>query len=260
MKLVIMGTLLVLFQAPASIPPHAISTSNNVTKQREQNKSESTPVIIQSPQNPTSTQRDGGNESSENKQTHVVVDQASGKDFWDKFYYCSTFALVLVGALSLWLIWNQSKQTARSARATEDSVRLQETGMRQWLVIQNWQLRKENSADLRLRITCDIVNPTPYPLTLESWKATIGGFSLTEKNRALLPPQIPHLITLPMEITGREKIDHYLKESLVITVVGYITFEDVLKVQQTQPFSQLCVCGRHTSEFHRFEGAPDQVV
>jgi hypothetical protein len=68
-------------------------------------------------------------------QVHAIVDSLPKKDFWDKFYVCSTFALALVAALTLVVIAYQAKKTADAAEATEKNVEAVLNSSRAWILV-----------------------------------------------------------------------------------------------------------------------------
>jgi hypothetical protein len=189
------------------------------------------------------------------------------KDTWDVALVICTGLLVLVGGFQiLYLcrtikaIKEQASIMRRNTEATEKSVRLQEVGLRQWVVIQDWQLRDKQLFMIlegMLTLTFDVFNPTDYPLTLESWTATIGGEKHAGTIRTLLPPQSPYLISIPI-VTDRQENERFMQDNLLLAVVGSITFTDVLNDRQEQSFSQMCRCGQNISKFSRYEGAPDK--
>ena len=96
--------------------------TSDSTDERNANKSVPVPAPVQNTEHSISAEGNNSNVAAEDKQGHVIVDRLPGKDWWDKFYIGLTFALVIIGTLTLGAIWFQAKKTAEAAKAAADSV------------------------------------------------------------------------------------------------------------------------------------------
>jgi hypothetical protein len=79
---------------------------------------------------------------------------------------------VIAGVIGIVAIYKQTEATkdaaiatAKSAKATEDIVKLQEISMKQWVDIEHWEVWLEKRTST-LRIRFQVVNPTSLPMDL----------------------------------------------------------------------------------------------
>jgi hypothetical protein len=156
------------------------------------------------------------------------------------------------------------KKIGKQTTAIENSVKLQEAQMRQWVVILNWQFdgqefTKNTIAGGPLKITFDVFNPTEFPLTFENWSVRIATKPYAETVGTLLPPDSPYLATVSIGTDG-DVGERFLRNELVLPIVGEIAFTDVLGDRQRQSFSQMCVCGQGVrAKFYRHEGVAEKL-
>jgi hypothetical protein len=167
--------------------------------------------------------------------------------------------LVVVGFITCGLIWWQAKKTAEAAKATRDSVRLQEKAMAQWIDV-TWRtdditkLDKLENADgtptKRMRIRADIVNKTNFPLTLTKGEITIISnfdgmvvpYIYSLPRDYFLTPQLPYVVDIRIEVSDGQ-YRALLEGLLPLGVEGAFSHSGVLDRLTTQPMKGMLVCG-----------------
>jgi len=72
----------------------------------------------------------------------------------------------LLPHLDLYSVWRQVRESAKATQAMRDSIRLQESGMIQWLELEKWRSKTVRQVDypenVFLRIEVDIVNKSQF--------------------------------------------------------------------------------------------------
>jgi hypothetical protein len=162
----------------------------------------------------------------------------------------SSWALVAIGALTLLAIWKQVRESVKATQSMCESVKLQETALRQWVDIASWSIRREIREDGRkmLYIAFDIVNHTKLPVTLESVTISVGGDRLDSKAKNALNPDNNFRVDTFI-LLSEDQDAHYLGNRLILPVRGDVAFIDVLTKCRHHPFGGLLVCNRQGVEF-----------
>jgi hypothetical protein len=171
----------------------------------------------------------------------------------------ANWALVAVGLLTFYAVWLQARETARSAesgvqaaRAAEKSILLQESGMRQWVELENWRGGNVLNMGIRpgynifLEIYFDIVNSTPCPMTLVSYAVNADPIKWEKKTTEcqypnFLPPNKRYVVTFELPLPeDRAKAFQDGHEEIKCLVDGVIKFKDVFDKEREQPFYMVC--------------------
>jgi hypothetical protein len=166
---------------------------------------------------------------------------------WYTTVQWSNWALVLIGGLTFWAIWIQSRETARSTIAMEKSVKLQEVAMRPWIVFDNWECRGghilANATEGTFTLCFDLYNPTKLKLTLKRIRANaLQQVRDVVLNQVLAPEDDPYTFEFALALRG-EDLRRFRKQELVVVIQGYVEFEDVFgKKQPPQSFGYMCLC------------------
>jgi hypothetical protein len=145
---------------------------------------------------------------------------------------------IIVAVRTLRYIREQTKATAKSAKAAENSVRLQEAAFKQWLIVSNWRNDRQVSKHAQpteLFIYCDIVNTSTFPFTYTGSDVQIGSTIRRSSEQHLLAPKEPYTITFMLQPTEREDAV-FLESALTIIIRGTFHFEDALTRKQSQAF------------------------
>jgi hypothetical protein len=164
--------------------------------------------------------------------------------------------------LTLFVLAWQSNTATRAARAAEASIRLQEIGMEQWVVLNNWRaevipnsglLYTDGSNRNQLRVRVDIVNPSNFPLTLTKavivFHLPIDTPSFFEAPRDhFLPPNAPYTVDVPLTISAQfaERFNDHLA---AVRIEGQFTHFGPLKREAVQDMSGALICGKSGSRF-----------
>jgi len=131
-----------------------------------------------------------------------------------------TGLLVFVGfvtAVSIgWQSWETRKAAKAahiSAEATEKSVRLQETALRQWVNLDHLKAGAQppfvsGMTEMTLLFTFDVTNPTKMPFTVEWLIVRVNGESLTETLHHFLPPDDIYPVKIPVTIRNK-RVEEY---------------------------------------------------
>jgi hypothetical protein len=162
--------------------------------------------------------------------------------------------------LTLLAIAEQTQQTARAAKATQESVILQKAAYRQWLKIENWSATRpgilgETGIGI-VFVGFEIRNPTNFPLTVAmiALKNENGaGYSpetMEFNANRFMPPDDRFQFQFQVPLQS-EAVESYIEGTtkIFITVVGSITFTDVLRDSQSQDIGQFCVLSQERNEF-----------
>jgi hypothetical protein len=102
----------------------------------------------------------------------------------------------------------------------QDSVRAQEIALTQWVTVKNWSAfrNERENGQKELLITCEIVNPTSLPMTIERTEFGCRGFILTSSQGISVPPNEPFRLVVPVDLEDAEYAREKISASLRITV------------------------------------------
>lgn len=181
------------------------------------------------------------------------------------WYASSEWWLVIVAIPTLILIWWQARETARSAKASEDNIRLQIAALRQWVNIQGFRDGVEprftpTGTELDLQLSFEITNPTKMPLTVEWYVISINGTKYSSRLNVTLAPDQMHGLMALISYTDEVK-NEYLRDGYVIIVTGVIAYTDALKEFQKQRFGYLRRCRPGHGETLNYKGPlPDEDI
>jgi hypothetical protein len=170
-------------------------------------------------------------------------------------YLCRLFSpenipnllLVFVGIITAGFVGWQALETRRSAKAMQDSIRLQEAQMKQSVELGNWKGGEELSYfDDRgspfLMIEFDIFNPTDHGMTLLGIKWDIGGQQDHIEINALLPAKRGHPTAISYEPNADQIVAYTNKSPLELRVNATVNFTDVMGEMRTQDFGVQFQC------------------
>ncbi len=141
----------------------------------------------------------------------------------------------------------QTGAIEKSAEAAENSIKLQETALRQWVDIKEWRSIPwipVGTEEWNLHIQFDVVNPTDKPLTLNGVFIKIGEEEKTIIRKNLIPPEKWHPVVMSVKITEEQALKWEDLKELIFLVNGYIEFEDVLEKIRNQPFNGMIGCSK----------------
>ena len=97
---------------------------------------------------------------------------------WYRTVNWSNWALLLVGVITGFAVGWQARETAKSAKAAQRSVELQEVLNQQWLEFENWKIMgggTDAEIGTVILISFDIVNTTKMPLTISGYCVSVKG-------------------------------------------------------------------------------------
>jgi hypothetical protein len=160
---------------------------------------------------------------------------------------CSSSSASSRRALIGWQSWETrraAEATKISAQATEDSVRLQEVQLTQWVTFQEWKLPRGLITQLELeemQVSFEVLNPTNYPLTLVAVTLRIGTATQTSLAGHMLAPHVPYTIEFSLPFTvddGRM----YQTSNFIFSLRGTVEFNDIRAQRQKLPFGGLVHC------------------
>lgn len=192
---------------------------------------------------------------------------------WYGFFRWPTGTTTWAIILTLLAIAEQTNQTAKAAKASEEStsatrdsakatqqnVDLQKAAYRQWLKIENWEANSpgilgETGLGI-VFVSFDVRNPTEFPLNVRkiSIKENGAGMSPTPfelNTNRFMPPSDKFQFQVQV-FTDKEVVEgyHTNKGKIFITVIGSITFSDVLGDTQVQDIGQYCILNQSGNEF-----------
>jgi len=150
----------------------------------------------------------------------------ASKDCLYRLYLLATIAGVLVACGGIYAIWKQTEATKQSAKAAEDSVKLQQSSQRQWVNLEKWDVSKVNTSRTLLAIHFEIVNRTTVPLTLHYViTKTADGKTNTSVPASLLTPNNPCVSGAACEVTENQ-MDLFDQNKLVLQIECVVLFAD----------------------------------
>jgi hypothetical protein len=167
-----------------------------------------------------------------------AVNQAydAGHDSLYRWYLRATIIGVGVALLGIGAIYGQTRATAKAAKATEASVKLQAIALRQWMNLQHWEVWMEKKTST-MRIRFALVNPTTLPLEVNSISITAvilrltnkAGCSDTSDELEVLPPNNPLILDASVPLS-EEQVSELIaledKLAIDIFVKCAVTFTD----------------------------------
>lgn len=167
--------------------------------------------------------------------------------------------LVLIAALTGFVIYLQTREMAkatkameRSTEASEKSIRLQEIQLQQWVDVTGWgSMMSEDRKNLYVRF--EIVNPTNFPLTITESSVVfeLPGMRITYSlaDHFHLSPNIPKPVEIEIRIFD-EQVKRFLEERLIFSVHGTFLYTDMGRnTLTTQALNGKLRCGRAVTRF-----------
>jgi hypothetical protein len=193
----------------------------------------------------TVSEKEAGDEKS---------DPYDARDDWlYRLYLAFTILGVIAGIGGVVAIYKQTKATTKAAQATEDSVKLQQVALRQWVNIRNWKswIPDRSNRPSELRIEFEVVNPTRAPLvirwsriTAQSGALAVSGFP----ENAMLIPDNPHFVSTLVELTQMQRLNYSSPNGLVLSIEGAIAYTDALRDKWRQEFKLTLQCSPSGTE------------
>jgi hypothetical protein len=168
----------------------------------------------------------------------------------------TVWAIIGTGFIIAW----QSSETRKSAKATQDSVIVQEVAYKQWVEIDTWENKtphlQPTVKNPEVRLTFQITNYTSHPFTLESAASQKGAANTVQTMKHIVSPNGWYLgdISFPLTIAD---LDVYQANRLAVTVVIDTTIRTVLEKRRADHFVHTILLGpsrcdmtevQHTSE------------
>jgi hypothetical protein len=244
MQALTVAVLLAIMQTSPPVPRHtpneAGSSSQRVKKHAGGNNTPSQSPPVQKPREASTEQTRTDPPGGPNAQKPIAITKLPSvsveKDWMDKSTWGFGAIFLLVGALGVCA-------AVKTLRAIKRQTDLQETGMRQWIDLQKWDIAK---APLRpedtLLIGFHIANPTHAPLELTLVMNTVSGTQINkESNIGFLPPGNPYIASLPVRLSKEQRaaLDN---QQLVLSLRCEVFFTDALKVAWHQIFGRMLFC------------------
>jgi hypothetical protein len=245
--------ILVLFATAQQEPNPRVGSSKSAvqtrdakpeTDQEQPELSNVPPVVIQECERCTVIEKCVGcaTEGQPYAEQNKADSYNAKQDTLYRAYLWATIVGVGVALGGILAIYKQTKATrdaaiatAQSAKATEKSVNLQETSLRQWLNLEDWEVWMDKRRGI-FRIRFQISNPTKLPLTLSSIDLVtqvlgIGAEPFSDETpiSEVLPPNNPYIsdICFPFtdeQVTKLTQMDE--REAISSDVYCRVTFID----------------------------------
>jgi hypothetical protein len=256
----------------AAAPPG--QNSNNVQNQSQRNEKSAAPSFPfnKTSEHPVSAYKDRGQPASQDKEQSInltrlppitiVKEKKTLRDYlfdWGPWVFGGL--LVVVGFFQLGLMWRQAnimdKQTTLSRdtlTAIHRQADLQQATMLQWVVIEKWKARYDNSNDMQthLKVEFDISNPSSFPLTLDKFEILfrLPGCIRTSLIDPDLPPfrlcpKLPETITIFVPLGSEEASDSFRTTGLNIGVEVDVIHADMGPNKKTSLHVQGYINCRH---------------
>lgn len=186
-------------------------------------------------------------EAEAEEQYHRRVDRWTLR--WSAVTAVATGLLVLAGL-------GATIAALMTLRAIQNQVDIQTASMEQWVEVANWKARLVGitDGDDLLWITFEIMNPTPFPLTIKTGRFQMEVPSATGKEESIpadtfFTPKTPYEISTTLELSAAES-GRFNTEVLSVKVVGYITHSGVLKRKPvTQVIAGILSCSQKWASF-----------
>jgi hypothetical protein len=204
------------------------------------------PVILATPSHQNNGEADTAKPKTDTPASHTPL-----KD--------PNWVLVIVGSITCIVIAWQSWETRKAAQAARGSIRLQERAMQQWVEATNWRssmLQLIEGEGGTLLIDVDIVNETPYPVTITDGAIYFKNPTVGEKygetvtlSSIFLPPHSPLEAHIGVEITDGQA-RQFAREPVVLTVFGAFSHTGILdKASPPQILAGTLACSDGMTRF-----------
>jgi hypothetical protein len=191
---------------------------------------------------------------SQNKQASGQTDQAKPDTNPPKYYKAINppeWWLVGIAFFTGCGVFWQSWETRKSANAARDSIRLQGSGIQQWVEIRNWRVAvtepaTENSG-AQVEIRFDIVNGSDFPLTINDAEIVFYNHTLFGSGEnVFLAPKNPYLVTVLFPICIPESRQYESGRFITVRIAGKIPHVGRLGKLIVQSFSGHLIFGKGT--------------
>jgi hypothetical protein len=139
----------------------------------------------------------------------------------------------------------------RTLRAIKRQGDIMETGMRQWVVINNWTNKLgETTEKNRLYIYFQIVNPTKLPISLEAANMNINAkYGSHYGLKYMLAPDESYGLA-PSVVLSPDQILKLSEDYLSLDITGTIHYRDAFNRTADQPISGVLVCVKEACKFY----------
>jgi hypothetical protein len=183
--------------------------------------------------------------------------------------------LVVIAAATGLAIAYQAREMKRATEAMKESTKLQEIGLRQWVDVENWEIRAAEYVvyqmaargrtilsrpdKVTIDIMFDVVNSSPRPLTVQQVIADVhvagrkDWQNVISDDTRLLAPEGKRPVILAVTLIGDE-IDRYILDDLMISINGRVFFKDGLGKINDQPVGNVGTCGVNGYRFMKYIG------
>lgn len=171
------------------------------------------------------------------------------RDWADWIQWAANLTLAGIGIAGVAFGYATLRKIAVQTDAIKKSTELQETAMRQWVVIDNlgahgseptffYGTPRYNS----LVFTFDVINPTKMPLTFEWLLVRVNEQRYSMTFHRFLAPDDRSPVKIPVAIR-KKQVEDYADSKLVLSFIATIGYTDAFKNPQRQPFGAMCLCG-----------------
>jgi len=147
------------------------------------------------------------------------------------------------------------RKIERQTKGIEDSIKLQKTLKRQWVNLENWNIKGEPSLFSKkgfLDLNFHVVNPTEMVMQLKHVEIfDIEGNQVLSPNTPLAPTKF-QTAAFRVNLTENET-NRYFDNSLNLHIFGNIAFRDNFGDRQNQVFGYVCMGGIKGFQFRAFD-------
>jgi hypothetical protein len=212
-------------------------------------------------------------ETAKAQSEETPFEKESIKIQWFLLWIGIAQAIALIGTLGA-IIW-QSRETARSAKASEESasatrksVELQEVLNRQWVEIENHDARESYRFGIKgredsVKVSFSIVNNTKMPFTLRSIRSQIGkdhfqSVQMGDAGHVLAPEggDYPSDFLFPL---NQSQLESYRKLDLILVVTVWVEYIDAFEKPREECHGFMLKCGAPAyNEVHPHPGLPHE--
>jgi hypothetical protein len=184
-----------------------------------------------------------------NTQTEQAKTYDAGKDCLYRLYLLATIAGVCVALGGIYAIYKQTeataiaaKETARAAKAAEDSVTLQELALKQWVNIGHWHASFDKKRSW-LKITFHVINPTKMPLTLHAILCMVAGHEAQRQDvgiaEDILAPDNPYVVEISFPLHEQQVERLINSEPVTVGLDCSVMFADSRNEHWHQRFNRI---------------------